>query len=390
MIMQTNFDTMKSAAAAVVLMAAAVNAQQPAPASAAPPSVPRNTDTTIGGVVKASDLMDWDVNNADGREWGEVEDLVVDLAAGRVLYALVSRDDTPGVDDAKWYVIPPVALKPAGRQAVSLTLPSDKIAGAPTAMRSQWRQDLTAARLNQIYGYYGQERLIASPPANSTDASPRPGSGIVRKATDIIGAKVTGSDNQKVGKVSDLGVSLSDGRLTHVIVSSGGILGVGDTLRAVPPGSLRYDADGESLVLALGTDAFTRAPNFEADRWPDLGNRDYGDELKGAYEGKAKSVDADNTGRNVRDRDGARLTPFDQGGSKGDLELTRNVRRAIVDDDTLSVNAQNVKIISVNGHVTLRGPVNSPAEKQAVEAFAIQIAGKENVSSELEVQSDSR
>ena len=60
----------------------------------------------------------------------------------------------------------------------------------------------------------------------------------------------------------------------------------------------------------------------------------------------AEQPDADNTGKNVRDRADKTLTPMDQGGSAQDRELTAAIRKAIVDDDSLSTNAQNVKIIT--------------------------------------------
>lgn len=69
--------------------------------------------------------------------------------------------------------------------------------------------------------------------------------------------------------------------------------------------------------------------------------------------------------------------------NKGDLELTRNIRRAVVKDKTLSVYGHNVKIITRDGKVTLKGPVRSEEEKMTVEKHAVQVAGKENVTNQL-------
>ena len=100
----------------------------------------------------------------------------------------------------------------------------------------------------------------------------------------------------------------------------------------------------------------------------------------------AGQPDADNTEKNVRDRDERTLTPMDQGGSAADRELTAAIRKAIVDDDALSTNAHNVKIVSVGGVVTLRGPVKSPAEKAAVAAKAERTQGVKRVDNQLEVE----
>jgi hyperosmotically inducible protein len=95
----------------------------------------------------------------------------------------------------------------------------------------------------------------------------------------------------------------------------------------------------------------------------------------------------DNTGRNVRDRQDGALTPMDQSNAPADVELTKKIRQAVVADDGLSMNAHNVKIIAADGIVTLRGPVNSPAERAKIEATAVKIAGVKNVRNNLEVAS---
>jgi hyperosmotically inducible periplasmic protein len=100
----------------------------------------------------------------------------------------------------------------------------------------------------------------------------------------------------------------------------------------------------------------------------------------------AEQPDADNTGKNVRDREDKTLTPMDQGGSAQDRELTAAIRKAIVDDDSLSTNAHNVKIITVDGVVTLRGPVKTPAEKATVAALAQKAKGVKRVDNQLEVE----
>lgn len=98
--------------------------------------------------------------------------------------------------------------------------------------------------------------------------------------------------------------------------------------------------------------------------------------------------DADNTAKNVRDRGGETLTPTDQGESAADRELTAKIRRAIVADDKLSTDAQNVKIITIDGLVTLRGPVKSASEKATVAARAQQIAGAKRVDNQLTIETE--
>jgi len=69
-----------------------------------------------------------------------------------------------------------------------------------------------------------------------------------------------------------------------------------------------------------------------------------------------------------------------------DLEITRDIRRSILQDKPLSTCAHNVKVISQNGMVTPTGPVRSGEEKSAIEGKATEIAGKGRVTSQLEVK----
>lgn len=93
----------------------------------------------------------------------------------------------------------------------------------------------------------------------------------------------------------------------------------------------------------------------------------------------------DDSGRNQRDRQDAAVTPMDQSNDPADIELTQKIRKAVVADDGLSMNAHNVKIIAANGVVVLRGPVETPEEKAKIEATAVKIAGVKNVRNQLEI-----
>jgi osmotically-inducible protein OsmY len=101
----------------------------------------------------------------------------------------------------------------------------------------------------------------------------------------------------------------------------------------------------------------------------------------------AADVDADNTGRNVRDRQET-VTPMDQGNDAGDLAITQHIRKSVVNNDNLSTNAQNVKIITVDGVVTLRGPVESTEEKAFIVAAAKSAPQVKRVDDQLEVETD--
>jgi hyperosmotically inducible protein len=98
-----------------------------------------------------------------------------------------------------------------------------------------------------------------------------------------------------------------------------------------------------------------------------------------------QTTSPDNTGVNKRDRNGTEPTAGQQKQNDSDRDISRRIRQAIQKDKSMSTYGHNVKIISQNGAVTLRGPVRSADEKNEIEAIASKIAGEGNVKSELTV-----
>jgi osmotically-inducible protein OsmY len=99
---------------------------------------------------------------------------------------------------------------------------------------------------------------------------------------------------------------------------------------------------------------------------------------------KATPVSPDNTAVNERDAEGATKTPIDQDENQADVERTAEIRKRILDEPDLSVNARNAKVITSQGKVTLRGPVNSEAERDILVKITTDVAGAENVDNQLE------
>jgi hyperosmotically inducible periplasmic protein len=94
--------------------------------------------------------------------------------------------------------------------------------------------------------------------------------------------------------------------------------------------------------------------------------------------------DVDNSAINERDQGTSVKTPMDQNENQADIDITASIRRQVMESQ-MSTYAQNVKIVTQDGNVTLRGPVATDAEKKSVELIARKIAGDTKVSSELNV-----
>jgi osmotically-inducible protein OsmY len=94
----------------------------------------------------------------------------------------------------------------------------------------------------------------------------------------------------------------------------------------------------------------------------------------------------DNAATNERDRSGETKTSGDQSNSSADLKITQAIRRALMKDSELSTTAKNIKIITDNGQVTLRGPVNNAQEKAKIGQLARSAAGGAKVDDQLDVK----
>jgi hyperosmotically inducible protein len=309
----------------------------------------------------------------------------------------------------------------AAHKDLRLDADKEKLANAPKFQTAKWAEDSDSNHLSAVYRYYGEEpafNFIQSGDAVAdgqpkTDASrntaairkadgtwdkdhlangaqcmiPESRLGHVQKASKLMGTTVKNIQDEKLGSVENILVDLPSGRVVAVIVSSGGFLGMGDELSAVPPTALRFTADRDTLQLDASKETLSSAPHFKANQWPDFTQPAYAGEVYHAYKVEPYfTTEANNTARNVRDRNGGAVTPLDQGTSKADIDTTMQIRKEIIATKDMSVDARNVKIITIDGHVTLRGPVNSADEKSLIGEIAIRIAGAGNVDNQLEVK----
>lgn len=342
-----------------------------------------------GAPLKASDLIGQNLENNEGQNVGSVEDLAIDLQAGRVVQLIVSTGGFLSMGE-RHTAVPPgqVQFRAAGK-ALRFETTREKLKAAPAFEMSGWQDFFQSERVRESNRYYGEERTFDAVVAQDNlpaIVTSKNGLGHVERASKLMGLTVQNLREETIGTVDNLIVDLSAGRVVAVIVSSGGFLGLGDTLSVVPPTALRFNADHDRLRLDTTKETLAAAPRFKTGEWPDFAQRDYTAGVYRAYQQDAYlERQPDNSGRNTRDRDGRTLTPADQGGHAIDIKTTQEIRRAVVAADGLSVNAKNVKIITVEGRVTLRGPVGSGEEKALIAAIATRVAGAAYVDNQLEV-----
>ena len=94
----------------------------------------------------------------------------------------------------------------------------------------------------------------------------------------------------------------------------------------------------------------------------------------------------DNTAINERDRSRETQTSGDQSNSSADLKTTQAIRQALMKDSELSTTAKNIKIITNNAQVTLRGPVKNAQEKAKIDQLARSAAGGAKIDDQLDIK----
>jgi hyperosmotically inducible periplasmic protein len=105
-----------------------------------------------------------------------------------------------------------------------------------------------------------------------------------------------------------------------------------------------------------------------------------------AFTAVAQNTAPDNSAKNERDRSGETQTSGDQSNTKGDVDTTAAIRRAIVKDGSLSSTAKNIKIVTAGKDVTLRGPVKTAEEKTKIQQLAASAAPGVKIDNQLEIK----
>lgn len=94
-------------------------------------------------------------------------------------------------------------------------------------------------------------------------------------ASTITGDNVRNLDGDNLGHIEELVIDIDSGRVNYAVLSSGGFLGVGDKLFAIPWDLLTVDTDNKEVVLDLSKETLESAPGFDKDSWPDIHDRSW-------------------------------------------------------------------------------------------------------------------
>lgn len=104
------------------------------------------------------------------------------------------------------------------------------------------------------------------------------------KSNEVIGISVKNAKNENLGKIEEIVLDKLTGKACYVVLSFGGLFGLGDKLFALPWNAIHYDEDYNSFILNIPKEKLEKAPGFDKDNWPDMADRTWGESIHKYYE----------------------------------------------------------------------------------------------------------
>lgn len=102
-------------------------------------------------------------------------------------------------------------------------------------------------------------------------------------ADTLIGNDVRNHKEEDLGDIKEIMLDVPNGRIAYAVLSFGGFLGMGDKLFAVPWEALKLDTENECFVLNVEKERLENAPGFDPDRWPDMADSTWQNEVHSYY-----------------------------------------------------------------------------------------------------------
>ncbi len=126
--------------------------------------------------------------------------------------------------------------------------------------------------------YATTQSTIGSDPA----AAVKVGAALLSAAT-ITGDDVCNMQQEKLGKIQDVMLDMTDGKIRYVVLSSGGFLGMGDRLFAVPWKALQQDKENKRFLLDVDVERLKKAPGFDKEHWPNMADAEWASTVESYY-----------------------------------------------------------------------------------------------------------
>jgi len=324
-------------------------------------------------------IIGMEIKDYQDQKLGRVKDIALDLENGRLVEVIVSSGGFLGFGQRTVAVPPQVLRFDPADVVLRLNVSKEKFQSAPDFALSKWAEHCKSRNVAEVYRYFDQELFFAADgqDSRSGNTSTEP-LGHVQRSSKLLYLPVKNLQDELLGNVNAFLYNLPLGRILHVIVLAPGN---SSSKSVIPARALRFNAKYDALCLDISKKAFRDEPRF---KW--LYDREDNFQQETYSNTKVAANDGVNTRQNLVEGKVNVYTPLAQGANFRDVNKTYRIYDAMRADASLSQNAENVEVGTLNGRTTLRGHVNTEEGKRVIGEIATKAGQPENVSNLLEVR----
>jgi sporulation protein YlmC with PRC-barrel domain len=220
-------------------------------------------------VMRALRFIDMAVQNQGGEHLGEIEDVMIDTADGRIAYVAMDAGLLGPILAVPWKALGIAQDK----STVTLNVAKEALQKAPTFRRENWPETVDPDWLASVYNYYGYP-----PYPGLTEITVQHKR--VARVTTLLSLNVRNRQRENLGEIEDFMIDMREGHIAYVLLGTGGILGVGERVRAVPWTAMSVEPIERVVVLDVDKEKLHNAPPLEAGVWEETASRKW---LAGVY-----------------------------------------------------------------------------------------------------------
>ncbi|OYW17821.1 MAG: hypothetical protein B7Z52_06100 [Burkholderiales bacterium 12-64-5] len=292
---------------------------------------------------------------------------------------VISSGGFMGIGDKITSAPPRAFTLDPNRQILRLNVTKARFDAAPSFKTSDVASYSQRDRVAAVLRYFGMQPWFHLDGQVATQNAEILTLGKVRKTQDILGLQIKSRTGEYLGQVGGLLIDLPKGQIVHVVDDTQSMGNDGSYI--LQARALRYNARHSGLVLDENFASLIDQPHF---KW--IGGTRQSYQQEGYVNTQVRADGGRHSKQNAQDRVVAQATPMGQGMNFRDVKKTHQINRGIQASSHLSAKAKNVEVVTVNAQTTLRGRVNTTADRSKIGAIAAAAGRPENVSNQLEVR----
>jgi sporulation protein YlmC with PRC-barrel domain len=223
-----------------------------------------HNDRDFGQIERWNKLKGREVLGTDNQKLGKLEDTVVDLESGHILYAIVGSGGILGAGEKK-YALAPGAFTEMSGNDLRFNGDKAKLNGAPEFTKDIDKdgERSKADFVNKVYQHCGQTAWWQGPNAPASAGQ----FNNVHKTSSLIGKNIKNVNDEAMGEVDNVMLNLPAGRVPFLILEPSPALSLGNNLYALPPNAFTMNKDGKSLTSDISKEKLAGAPHFDKNNW---------------------------------------------------------------------------------------------------------------------------